>query len=257
LVLLEQNVIPGRVTRWLAGRAAMVCLAFPQSRSRLAPDCQALVTGNPIRPGFDRRGFDGSGPGDEPIHIPGRPRRLLILGGSSGARSLNRSVPQALARIRSRLAGWEIVHQSGQTEAAATAALYDDLGLAAQVAPFVTDMPGMLAATDLAICRAGGTTLAELTAAAVPAVFVPYPHAADDHQRWNADALARQGACLLIDERQAAGPLDECLADGLASLLVDRAQRARMAAAMRLFARPSAAADVAAIVARLARSGRP
>jgi UDP-N-acetylglucosamine--N-acetylmuramyl-(pentapeptide) pyrophosphoryl-undecaprenol N-acetylglucosamine transferase len=257
LVLLEQNVIPGRVTRWLAGRAAVVCLAFEQARSRLAPGCRTLVTGNPIRPGFDRPGDDGVEPGDGPIDSVHRPRRLLILGGSSGARALNRSVPQALARIRSRLAGWEIVHQSGEAEAAATGDLYRDLGLAACVAPFVTDMPGMLAATDLAICRAGGTTLAELTAAGVPALLVPYPHAADDHQRRNADALARHGACRLIDERETVGIFDQRLADALASLLADCAQRARMAAAMRPLARPSAAADVAVIVARLARSRRP
>ena len=113
--------------------------------------------------------------------------KLLILGGSGGARALNENVPRALDRVRRQLDGWTILHQSGESQFKATDALYRRLGLPALVVPFITDVPGVLAETDLAVSRAGGTTLAELTALGVPAVLVPLPTSANDHQRRNAE----------------------------------------------------------------------
>ena len=334
LVLLEQNAVPGRVTRWLAARATVVCVAFEQARARLPSDCQVLVTGNPIRPGFispgfispgfsesgfktpfalgtDRRFVGGEGSFVTPLVACGRGvgsdgepitplspcgrgagvrgsdvllgllnpglidpadanaelglahlsqdasetaprRRLLILGGSSGAQSLNRSVPKALDQIRSRLGRWEIVHQSGQAGLSETRDLYHRLGLDATVAPFVVEMPALLALSDLVICRAGGTTLAELTVAGVPAVLIPYPHASDDHQRENAEVFVRQGAGVMLDERPSPEPLEDRLAGVLVRLLDDGAMRRQMGAAMRRLARPNAAADVAAVICQLA-----
>jgi UDP-N-acetylglucosamine--N-acetylmuramyl-(pentapeptide) pyrophosphoryl-undecaprenol N-acetylglucosamine transferase len=267
LLLLEQNAVPGRVTRWLAARAAVVCLAFEQARERLPAGCRAMVTGNPIRPGF-ARAIDAREPVIQSAakNLASPPsteilcraddsdrRRLLILGGSAGAQSLNRAVPKALEQTRRRLQGWEIVHQSGPAGLDETRELYAKLGLKATVAPFVVEMPAMLAGAELVICRAGGTTLAELAAAGVPALLVPYPHAADDHQRSNAEVLVEQGACLMLDEGEAGRDFEVRLADVLAQVLDDRAARRRMGAAMRRRARPDAAADVVAVIRRVER----
>ncbi len=114
--------------------------------------------------------------------------------------------------------------------------------------PFIDDMPAMLRTTDLAVCRAGGTTLAELSAAGVPSVLLPYPHAADDHQLANARVFSAGGGCVTIDEREISDRLDDRLADMLCFLLANEALRRRMSAAMHQLARPTAAQDVAELI---------
>jgi UDP-N-acetylglucosamine--N-acetylmuramyl-(pentapeptide) pyrophosphoryl-undecaprenol N-acetylglucosamine transferase len=266
LVLLEQNVTPGKATRYLARRASLVCTAFTQTASLLRRRCPVRATGNPIRPGFaagkrvppplpqnpatlattDAVSYDLHWPAAE---LPADPhRRVLVLGGSSGAHSLNESVPRALHQVRPQLTGWRIVHQSGHADLDATRALYAKLALEAAVVPFINDMPQTLAATDLAICRAGGTTLAELAAAGVPAVLLPYPHAADDHQAANARHFASAGGCVTIDSRAAPDRLDARLADAVHRVLTDERLRRRMSAAMCDLARPNAADDVAELI---------
>ncbi len=245
LVLLEQNVIPGRATRWLAPRASLVCTAFERTAAHLRARCPVRATGNPVRPGFAPRPVaasaccDGKRPAD---------RQLVILGGSAGARALNENLPPALGRIHSRLDGWRIVHQSGTADFDATRKRYRDLGLPATVVPFAADMPGLLSGSHLAVSRAGGTTLAELAAAGIPAVLVPYPYAADDHQRINAEAFAAEGGCVVVDERERPGKLDQALAAVLVGLLADAGAAANMAASMRRVARPDAARHVAELI---------
>lgn len=237
LVLLEQNVIPGRATRWLARSAAMICTAFPETHKHLPARCRVHWTGNPIREGFRRA---------EP-----QSQQLLVLGGSNGARSLNQHVPLALAQIRPALADWRIIHQSGQADVQSTRKLYRQLGLEAIVCPFLDDMPNLLSRTGLAVCRAGGTTMAELAAAGIPAVFIPYPHAVNDHQRLNADVLVAAGAGLLIDERQTTEGLDRRLAVCLSDLLANPLKRAAMSRAIGQFAKPQAAQEVALLITDL------
>ena len=279
LVLLEQNAVPGKATRWLVRRASLVCATFKETQSRLSCRCPVRVTGNPIRAGFctdgramkhktrrqgdreTRRRKESQQSGDSlspclpvslspclssALRLP--PSRLLVLGGSGGARALNENVPRAIYRIRHLLQGWRIVHQSGQSGLDATQTLYGKLDLAASVVPFVPDVPAMLGATDLAICRAGGTTLAELAAAGVPAVLVPYPHATDDHQAANAKVFSAGGGCITIDQHELAGPLDDQLAEMLCFLLANDGLRRQMSAAMREMARPHAAEDVAELI---------
>jgi len=248
LLLLEQNAVPGRANRWLARSAAMVCTAFGQCESHLPDRCIVRLTGNPIRGGFlDRTGHAprDAGPHAERGEYPGQ---LLVLGGSAGAQSLNENVPRALAQIRPMLAGWTIVHQSGPAEVARTQDLYAACGLPAIVAAFLTDMPQTLARTRLAICRAGGSTLAELAASGVPAVLVPYPHAADDHQRRNAASFAASGGCLVIDQGDGRLPLAERLAEALGPLIGDSSRLARMSSALLRLAKPGAASEVAAVI---------
>lgn len=177
----------------------------------------------------------------------------MILGGSAGARALNENVPPALGRIRSKLDGWHVVHQSGTADFEATRERYRDLGLPATVVLFAADMAGLLNGSHMAVSRAGGTTLAELAAAGVPAVLVPYPHAADDHQRINAEAFASEGGCLVLDEREHSGKLDQALAEVLSGLLADPETATRMAASMRRIARPDAAEHVTELIETLVR----
>jgi UDP-N-acetylglucosamine--N-acetylmuramyl-(pentapeptide) pyrophosphoryl-undecaprenol N-acetylglucosamine transferase len=256
LVLLEQNAVPGKATRWLARRAALVCTAFPETGGLLRCRCPIRVTGNPVRAGFltiSRRARKELTEGQEPAP-PSPPSQLLVLGGSGGARSLNENVPRALYKIRGQVAGWKIIHQSGEADWEATRTLYTKLDLPATVLPFLGDMPAALATTDLAVCRAGGTTLAELVATGVPAILLPYPHATDDHQAANAQGFAARGGCITIDERDVPGRLDDQLADMLCFLLANDGLRERMSAAMCELARPNAADDVADLIWSIASS---
>lgn len=248
LVLLEQNAVPGRATQWLAPQAQVVCAAFAEARPRLK--ARALrVVGNPLRPEFAAvwQAREQLWP-----HRPaGRHRpRLVVLGGSQGAETLNKQVPRALYKLGSRLAGWQIVHQTGERSHQATRELYRKLGLSAVVVPFIEQMAQILATSDLAISRSGGTTLAELAAAGVPALLLPHPRARDDHQRANAEVLVGTGAARMLDVREVVGRIDDALAAELGPLVLDAQQRRRMSEAMFRRAQPDAATRVAEIVAQ-------
>jgi UDP-N-acetylglucosamine--N-acetylmuramyl-(pentapeptide) pyrophosphoryl-undecaprenol N-acetylglucosamine transferase len=150
--------------------------------------------------------------------------------------------------MRHLLADWQIVHQSGAADVEATRELYRKFALDAEVEAFWPNMPSMLAASSLAICRAGGTTLAELAAAGTPALLLPYPHAADDHQRKNAELYVAQGAAQMLDERELIGRFDDQLAEMLVQLLSDANCRMLLSQGMRRLARPRAAGHVASLV---------
>ncbi|MBN1394310.1 MAG: UDP-N-acetylglucosamine--N-acetylmuramyl-(pentapeptide) pyrophosphoryl-undecaprenol N-acetylglucosamine transferase [Pirellulales bacterium] len=261
LVLLEQNVVPGKATRWLANRASLICTSYDETRNKLRCRCPVRTTGNPIRRGFVKLrplvaqilispgATTGRGFTEELPH-----RRLLVLGGSGGARALNVSVPPALYKVSRQLRGWRIMHQCGEEDAEPTRALYRKFALNAEVEPFFDDLPERMAETDLAVSRAGGSTVAELSAAGVPAVLIPYPRAADDHQAANARRYASGGGCVTIDQRRLAGRLDDELAERLCLLLADDALRGLMSSAMRRLARPHAAEDAAELIWSIAAS---
>ena len=240
LVLLEQNAVPGRVTRWLAPRAQAVCVAFEVTCTGLPKSCRALVTGNPVRHEFITA-----------CRISRQPQ-LAVLGGSSGAMALNRALPAALARFPDLLQGWRIVHQTGPDELDDVRSDYRDRGLVADVRPFIRHMPNLLADSDLVVSRAGGTTLAELAAAGVPGILIPYPHAADNHQHGNARQAERAGGCAVVDQLSQDFP--QRLADTLRPLLTDPARRGQMAQAMQRLARPCAAEQVAQAILEIRTS---
>ncbi|HUY34639.1 MAG TPA: undecaprenyldiphospho-muramoylpentapeptide beta-N-acetylglucosaminyltransferase [Pirellulales bacterium] len=233
LVLLEQNAFPGRVNRWLAPRAALVCAAFDSVRTWLPRRVNLLVTGTPVRSDFARCA----------AAKPARRRLLIVLGGSRGAESLNHVLPQFAGRIVE--AGWRVVHQAGEAGAADTSKRYRSCGVAAEVVSFIDDMPGLLSRAGLVVCRAGGTTLAELAVTGTPAIVCPYPHAADDHQRRNALEFAALGACMVVDQRETN---DARLGDVVSALIADADQRERMSRAMRRLAHPEAAGRIADLI---------
>lgn len=248
LVLLEQNALPGKVNRWLAPSASLVCAAFEESRAYLRSAGAFCLTGNPIRlgDGFGARCALPQARAPE-LDVPPE-RQLLVVGGSRGSRSLNQTVPRALARIPIAPQGWSIMHQAGQAETAETQALYEASGLRATVVPFLDDLPQALAGSQLAICRAGGSTLAELAVAGTPAILCPYPQAADDHQRRNAVSYAAAGACLVVDEQEPPDSFPKRLSAAVAGLASDAQLRRNLSAAMLRLARPQAARHVAELV---------
>ncbi|REK15760.1 MAG: undecaprenyldiphospho-muramoylpentapeptide beta-N-acetylglucosaminyltransferase [Planctomycetota bacterium] len=250
-LLLEQNAVPGRATRWLAPQAVTVCSAFEGLRPQLRKGCRVRVTGNPLRKSLVEH---TAAQHNLPDRFGGR-RTVLVLGGSGGARSLNEQAPRALYKAGAVLHGWKVVHQTGDRDVARTTELYRKLGIAAEVAPFLEELPRLMRESHLAVSRAGGTTLAELAASGLPAVVLPYPAATADHQRKNAEVFAAAGACRIVDEH-GSGRLDDRLAQAFIELAADHPQRVRMAQAMATLARRRATQRVAQCVASLLADGR-
>ncbi|MFZ1327369.1 MAG: undecaprenyldiphospho-muramoylpentapeptide beta-N-acetylglucosaminyltransferase [Candidatus Contendobacter sp.] len=233
LVVHEQNAIAGLTNRWLARVASQTLQAFPET---FAPARRARTVGNPVRaviaalPSPEARWAERSGP-----------PRLLVLGGSQGAQALNQRVPQALARLAEQERP-EVWHQAGGQLHATAAMAYAEARVTARLTPFIDNMAEAYGWADLVLCRAGALTVAELAAAGVGAVLVPFPFAVDDHQTANARFLERGGAALI---RQQAELSAETLAVLLREQLGDRARLLGMAQAARGLAQIEAAEQVA------------
>jgi UDP-N-acetylglucosamine--N-acetylmuramyl-(pentapeptide) pyrophosphoryl-undecaprenol N-acetylglucosamine transferase len=231
LLIHEQNAVAGLTNRLLAPLARVVMQGFPDTFSAAR---RAATTGNPVRETI-------AALADAPERAVHEPLRLLVLGGSQGARALNDCVPQAMLRLpaEARISVW---HQCGaQHEQAARAAYRPIAGREVRVDPFIDDMAAAYAWADLVLCRAGALTVAELCAAGVASILVPFPHAVDDHQTANARRLCESGGAWLMPEAQLdAGRLAALLAD----LLRDRERLAAAARSARRLARPSATRQV-------------
>jgi len=234
LVVHEQNAIPGLANRVLAAVADRVLCAFPGALKR------ASVTGNPVRPEIAAIAAPES-------RYTGRsgPIRVLVVGGSLGAQALNDVVPRALALLTGERP--VLTHQSGAKHIDSLRRAYAAAGVPAKAFAFIEDMAGAYAEADLVICRAGATTVAEIAAAGVASVLIPYPHAVDDHQTANARFLADAGATVLVPQSELS---PERLAEVLAGF--DRLRLRDMARRARSLARPGAAAAVATACAELA-----
>lgn len=238
LVVHEQNSVAGLTNRVLARFADRVLEAFPGTLAG------AACTGNPVRGEI----VGAEAPAARYQARTG-PLRVLVVGGSLGAKALNDTVPEALALIDAPLRP-QVIHQAGRAHVDALVAHYRDRGVDAQVVAFIDDMARALGEADLVICRAGAMTIAELAAVGVASVLVPFPHAVDDHQTGNARFLADQGAATLIAQVD----LD---AKGLARLFTEssRERLAHQAERARALARPHAAEAVADICEALAAGG--
>ncbi len=194
LLIHEQNAIAGFTNRLLAPFAVSIMTGFPGVFKKSG---KLTVTGNPVRTDI--------------INIPkpqqrfhqrtAQPLKILIFGGSIGAKRLNEVIPQTLATLREELQ-FEIRHQSGQQHLSATEKTYRGLRLQAEVIPFINDMAGAYTWADLIICRAGALTVAELSSCGTASILIPFPYAVDDHQTENAQYLVKAGAAVLIQETQ-------------------------------------------------------
>lgn len=235
--ILEQNAHVGLTNRLIAPIAGRAYVAFEEAAEQIGKK-RAKLLGNPVRRAF----VDAARAAViDPDGFEARSRRIFALGGSQGARALNETVPEALATLDLKKHGVTVLHQAGAAMRDAVEARYRELGVDAEVVTFVDDMAKAYASASLVIARAGATTLAEVCAIGRPAILVPYPYAADDHQAKNAEALERAGAAVAIREEALSA---ETLSSEAARLLGDPAARLAMAEAARRHGRPDAAAAI-------------
>jgi len=233
----EQNSVPGATNRLLGRLAKRIMVTYPAPVSAFAPD-KVLFTGNPVRPEIAALFTE------KPTHEGSL--NILVLGGSQGARAVNRIIAGAwpdLAKIGAAL--W---HQTGEADFDATRALYSERD-GVRVAPFITDMAGAYSWADLVVARSGASTLAEITCAGLPSVLIPFPYATHDHQTVNAASLAGGHAAVVLAEKDLNAHI---LTETVSALLADPVKRADMGRAARTLAKPHAARVIAEELARLA-----
>jgi UDP-N-acetylglucosamine--N-acetylmuramyl-(pentapeptide) pyrophosphoryl-undecaprenol N-acetylglucosamine transferase len=237
LIIHEQNAVAGTANRSLAMFAKRICEAFPNT---FASSSKLCTTGNPVREELFLE--------TPRLPLTGRKPRLLVLGGSLGAEPLNKLLPAALARLDVELRP-QVFHQAGKQHAEVTAQRYGEVQVAAEVAPFISDMAAAYGKADMVICRAGALTVSELAAAGLPALLIPLPHAIDDHQTRNAAYLADAGAALLLPQHKTDA---EQLAARLTEVLMQPGKLKTMGATARRLAKPDATRSVVNICLEVA-----
>ena len=247
LFLHESNTIPGRANRWLARFVHQAFVGFPSAANRLK-NVQVRHTGTPVRPQFKPMdaGWARAQLGlreDAPV--------LLVMGGSQGAHAVNELVRAALPLLSSKLGGWQFMHLTGEQDEQAVRTAYAALGLHAVVHAFYDRMELALGAATVAISRAGASSLAEIAAMRLPAILIPLPTAADNHQWHNARAFSEAGAAVLL-EQNAATP--ENLWQALEPIAREPEARARMADAVSRWHKPQAASEIAGHILNLMRN---
>lgn len=240
VALMEPNSVAGLANVLIAPFVQRAYTAFEMVERRFSPGI-VLRSGVPLRPGFDPSPY-----------APSDPVRILVLGGSQGAKSLNETLPEALAGVRTNLS---VVHQCGAAHLDGVKKRYGELGVAfAQVVPFIDDMALALSKSDLVIGRAGAGALSEITAVGRPSVLIPYPHASGDHQRLNAESLESAGAAICVPSEQATVTR---VREEIQRLVTDKGLLLKMARAASGFGRPRAAEVVARDFLQLAGLSQP
>jgi UDP-N-acetylglucosamine--N-acetylmuramyl-(pentapeptide) pyrophosphoryl-undecaprenol N-acetylglucosamine transferase len=229
-MVLEQNAVPGLTNRMLARYVQAAAVSYESTRQFFGS--KAFVSGNPVRPEF----LDVAGSKEWTQDVA--TTRVLVFGGSQGAHAINVAMVEAAAGLAAQGPHVRITHQTGERDVEMVRAAYAQAHLAADVEPFLDDMARRIGQADVVVCRAGATTLAELTAVGRAAILIPLPTATDDHQRKNAEALASVGAAQMLLQHEVTGPV---LAQRVLALANDAAQRRQMADAARSLARPDAA----------------
>lgn len=229
LVIHEQNAIAGMTNRYLAKFATRVLTAFPD----VLPE--GICVGNPIRAEIDQVGRKRIAEG----HQASSTTRILVVGGSQGARALNHELPAKFYQIAEQY-GIEVTHQAGDQGVPAVSDAYEALSLDATVVAFISRMDQAYQEADIVVCRAGALTVSELASAAMPSVLIPFPHAVDDHQTKNGQQLAKAGAAVIVQESE----LDIFVAK-MSDILRAPENLTQMARAARSVSKPEATIDVA------------
>ena len=246
VLLYEQNVVPEQANRWLAPLAHRVAVSCPQTLQRWRGGAPRVLTGNPVRPAI---GAVSRPAGREAIGLTGGRRTVLVLGGSRGARALNRLMLRVVSLWSpAQRAACQIFHLTGPDDTAMVAESYAQAGMSHRVLPFCDRMAEAYAAADVVVARAGATTLAELALAGRPAALIPYPYG-DGHQRHNARWWVEAGAATLFDESTLTVA---AVSSWLSDLLQDGARLDHMGAQAATLAVPEAAQRLAGEVLRLA-----
>jgi UDP-N-acetylglucosamine--N-acetylmuramyl-(pentapeptide) pyrophosphoryl-undecaprenol N-acetylglucosamine transferase len=243
-IIHEQNAVMGRANKMLASRVKAVAGGFlPEGTGAFA--AKTVATGNPVRPAvLKAAGVPyAAAAGDAPFH-------LVVFGGSQGAQFFSKAVPQAVCRLddalRQRL---KVTQQARPEDREGVIAVYEKLGVPAEVSPFFTDMAGRIASAQLLICRSGASTVSEISVIGRPAILVPYPYALDHDQAANAAALAAKGGARVIAQVELSA---ERLAGILADAMSNPDALAQMAAGARQTGKPDAARLLALLVEAIA-----
>ena len=232
----EPNAVPGMANRIAGKWVKAAAVNFPPAAKWFR---NPEVTGIPVRPEFFAI---EPPPADAPPH-------LLVFGGSQGARAINQAMIESLAGLRAKIPGIHIIHQTGQRDYDRVLAAYQASGISGEVHKFIDDMPETFGRADLLVCRSGASTVGEITAAGRPAIFVPFPAAADDHQNVNARALERADAAVVVEESNL-GP--SYLVETIVALMSDAPRLRSMSAAAKSLAHPTAVEEIAEMVRKLA-----
>jgi len=235
----EPNLIPGFANKIVGRRVTAAAVHFEQTTKYFR---NARVVGVPVRPEF----FNVS------AQAQNHPPTLLVFGGSLGAHAINQAVAAAIPEVQRRLPALRVIHQTGERDYNDVQAAYSRAGISAEVSAFIDNMPQAFARADLLVCRSGASTVAEITAAGKPAVFIPFPRAADDHQRRNAEAITDAGAAVLIPESELTA---QKLAQTVTELLSDPGRLQAMAAKARTLGHKNAAAEMAEMAMNLTTKG--
>jgi UDP-N-acetylglucosamine--N-acetylmuramyl-(pentapeptide) pyrophosphoryl-undecaprenol N-acetylglucosamine transferase len=247
-MVLEQNAVPGLTNRLLAPFVRAAAVTFESTAAFFG--ARAFVSGNPVRAEFVRTALQNAASGGTAASSA----HVLVFGGSQGAHAINVAMAEAATELAGRTPPLQVTHQTGERDLSMVRAAYAQAGLTAEVAPFFDDMGKRLAVADLVVCRAGATTLAEITAAGKAALLIPLPTATDDHQRKNAEALSSAGGAEVLLQAEMSG---RTLAPRIVSLLDRPDARQRMAAAARRLARPDAAKVIVDRALALAEASEP
>lgn len=232
----EPNYVPGFANKIVGHRVSAAAVHFEQTQKYFH---NAQVVGVPVRAEFFRVPAAGNN----------RPPTLLVFGGSQGAQAINQAMTAAAAEVLRQIPALRIIHQTGERDYNDVQAAYAASGVKAEVSRFIDDMPAAFAGADLLLCRSGASTVAEITAAGKPAIFVPFPRAADDHQRRNAEAIAQGGAAVLVPQAELT---PERLAQVVTELFGDNKRLKEMSERARALSHHDAAGRVARMVAELA-----
>lgn len=230
----EPNIVPGFANRLVSRFVSGAAVHFEETAKYFG---HAEVTGVPVRQAFF----------DIPAKQGGVPT-VLVFGGSQGAHAINEAMIRCLPVLQREAEGIHIIHQTGERDYNGALAAYQSRNESSEVFKFIEDMPAAFARADLVVCRSGASTVAEIAAAGKPAVFVPFPRAADDHQRRNAEALAKHGAAVVVEESKLEGVW---LAETIAALLQDPQRLRNMGQEARALSHPNAAREIAAMAARV------
>lgn len=231
----EPNLVPGFANKVVARFVSAAAVHFKETAQYFR---NAHVTGVPIRRDFA-----------EILDLPAKPT-ILVTGGSQGAHAINEAVVNALPMLVQSFPGVGIVHQTGQKDVESVKAAYAKAGVVGEVSAFIDDMAAAFRRAAILICRSGASTVAEITAAGRVAIFIPFPHAADDHQKKNAEALVQAGAALMIEQKDLT---PQRLFETLASLLQDPAKLREMSARSRSLAHVNAGAEIAKLAYSIER----
>jgi UDP-N-acetylglucosamine--N-acetylmuramyl-(pentapeptide) pyrophosphoryl-undecaprenol N-acetylglucosamine transferase len=232
----EPNYVPGFANKIVGHRVSAAAVHFEQTLQYFR---NAKVVGVPVRQEFFK----------VPAPAAGRRPTLLVFGGSQGAHAINVAVTGAVPEVLRQVPGLHVIHQTGERDYNDVRAAYEKAGIAAEVSAFIDDMPRAFAQADLLVCRSGASTVAEAAAAGKPAVYIPLPTAADDHQRRNAEAIVEGGAAVLIPQAELT---PEKLAQTVAELMRNHPKLQQMSARAKKLSHTDAAGRVARMVGELA-----